>query len=1051
MMLLSPPAGEPGGQPVSRLLARGRYVEARAMAESGYRRTLAAAGPAAPATAGALDLWVKSRLADGDRTPDLLSLAQGALELNESLFGPEDPRIAASLANLAMAAWEIRGDSVVALDRMRRAHELRSRHLGESDPRTLTTAVSLAILLRCAGKFAEAESLAGRAGRLAETRLGPESLVLSKLLSARGRALWQLDRMEEARPLLERSVRIQETLLGVHPDFALALNQLAVLEWSEGNYVEARALYERQLEVQRQTLRPDHPDLGTTWLNMGLLHWRIGDLQGARELFDRSYALPAHRESPEHTGRGYQNYARLALEMGDLAGAQELLEKLRTVRERLLPPEDPLVVRAYWDLGALHREMGQLDQARRDLLTALERSAVVHGGRHTRDAEILRDLGLLEERAGDHHAARRPLERALGIMEDALGRAHPGTVRLLGDLARIDLRLGKGSRALELSLEAAGSHRRHMTRLARSFPESEALSAEQDRLSALQTAYLVLARAAPPGPGTAARVWDETAKGRALVLDAIAARHRAALDNEGGAAAALLADLEAARRRLARLFLRGPGDSPPEEYSRRLREAEQEKERLERRLAEAGPPPAAEAAMEETVWPEARGALPAGSSLVAFVEFADSTAGAPAGSVTLLPDEGSSRFYMALLLVQSQVEPAVVPLGPAQDIEKAVDRWRREASSRPRSHADVERYREAGRRLRRLVWDPVAEHLGPSVDVFVVPEAALHLVSFAALPDDDEGYLVERIRFHYLSSERDIVPPGLPAAGGKGLLVLGGADFDAEPGGETTALSPAGRKKEGATRKAVFRGIRSACGDSRSMRFPPLPGSEEEAMEVAEIFRSADSGSPEPVTVLTGGEAQEGALKQAVPGHRILHLATHSFALGESCASALPRPGGRAAAAGGARRVRATIENPLLLSGIVLTSANRRDQAGPDQEDGLLTAEEAASLDLRGVEWAVLAGCGTGLGFVQTGEGVLGLRRAFFVAGAGTLIMSLWPVEDHAARQWFRLLYEARLAGASTPLAMQRASLELLARRRAAGTTTHPLDWGAYVAAGRWR
>jgi len=98
----------------------------------------------------------------------------------------------------------------------------------------------------------------------------------------------------------------------------------------------------------------------------------------------------------------------------------------------------------------------------------------------------------------------------------------------------------------------------------------------------------------------------------------------------------------------------------------------------------------------------------------------------------------------------------------------------------------------------------------------------------------------------------------------------------------------------------------------------------------------------------------------------------------------------------------------------------------------------------------VTSGCGTGLGPVQSGEGVLGLRRAFRVAGARTLRLCLWPVEDHAARQWFRHLYAARLGGASTPAAMQRASLEVLERRRAAGTTTHPFYWGAFVAAGHW-
>ena len=74
----------------------------------------------------------------------------------------------------------------------------------------------------------------------------------------------------------------------------------------------------------------------------------------------------------------------------------------------------------------------------------------------------------------------------------------------------------------------------------------------------------------------------------------------------------------------------------------------------------------------------------------------------------------------------------------------------------------------------------------------------------------------------------------------------------------------------------------------------------------------------------------------------------------------------------------------------------------------MLTAEEVAALDLSGVEWAVLSGCDTGVGEVRAGEGVFGLRRAFQVAGVQTVIMSLWPVEDQATRQWMTTLYDSR-------------------------------------------
>jgi CHAT domain-containing protein len=148
----------------------------------------------------------------------------------------------------------------------------------------------------------------------------------------------------------------------------------------------------------------------------------------------------------------------------------------------------------------------------------------------------------------------------------------------------------------------------------------------------------------------------------------------------------------------------------------------------------------------------------------------------------------------------------------------------------------------------------------------------------------------------------------------------------------------------------------------------------------------------------------------------------------------------------------AAIENPLLLAGLALAGANHRHAAGPEEEDGVLTAEEIAALDLSGVEWAVLSACDTGTGEIEAGEGVLGLRRAFRIAGAGALIMSLWSVDDEAARQWMEALYRARLVeGKDTSECARAAGLALLKERRKKSLTTHPFFWGAFVTAGDWK
>jgi CHAT domain-containing protein len=144
------------------------------------------------------------------------------------------------------------------------------------------------------------------------------------------------------------------------------------------------------------------------------------------------------------------------------------------------------------------------------------------------------------------------------------------------------------------------------------------------------------------------------------------------------------------------------------------------------------------------------------------------------------------------------------------------------------------------------------------------------------------------------------------------------------------------------------------------------------------------------------------------------------------------------------------VENPLLLAGLALAGANQRRSSKAEQDDGILTAEEIAGLNLQGTEWAVLSACDTGLGEIRAGEGVFGLRRAFQVAGARTVIMTLWSVEDRSAMQWMRALYEGRLRrGLTTADAVRDASLTR--QRRAHGESDHPFHWAGFVASGDWR
>jgi len=377
--------------------------------------------------------------------------------------------------------------------------------------------------------------------------------------------------------------------------------------------------------------------------------------------------------------------------------------------------------------------------------------------------------------------------------------------------------------------------------------------------------------------------------------------------------------------------------------------------------------------------------------------------------------------------------------------------------------------RVPGAALRRRIWDPIATHLEGATRVFVVPDSAINLVPIAALPAAGGGYLLEHGPvLHYLSAERDLAAEPARAAAPGALLAVGGPAFStrdvfasaAPKPGPATAPRP---EAVIATRGA---GLASTCAGFRTMTFAPLPAARAEAEEVAALWTSSRAGAGEPARTLVGTVASEASFKELAPGRRVLHLATHGFYLGDECDGPLPqntravggltsgaaRTAPAAAVRARARSVQTTPENPLLLSGLAFAGANRRSAAGADEDDGILTAEEVAGLDLSGLDWAVLSACDTGLGVVRVGEGVLGLRRAFQMAGARTVIMSVWSVEDRSTRQWMRALYHGRFErGLDTADAVHQAALSTLHARRSATGSGHPFFWAGFVAAGDWR
>ncbi|MBD0326125.1 MAG: CHAT domain-containing protein, partial [Pyrinomonadaceae bacterium] len=223
-------------------------------------------------------------------------------------------------------------------------------------------------------------------------------------------------------------------------------------------------------------------------------------------------------------------------------------------------------------------------------------------------------------------------------------------------------------------------------------------------------------------------------------------------------------------------------------------------------------------------------------------------------------------------------------------------------------------------------------------------------------------------------------------------------------------------------------------GELSQINWPPLIGTAQEAAALKHILNDAQ--------VLTGEQANEAALKR-IEGPRILHIATHGFFLPDE--SQKKRAGGPSVVADSIQTRASKSENPLLRSGLILAGANRQ-QSGPG-EDGVLTALEAAGLDLWSTKLVVLSACETGVGEIRNGDGVYGLRRALVLAGAESELMSLWQVSDRETRELMVEYYKRLQKGEGRTAALRQVQLWMLRRRRSA----HPYYWASFIPVGDWR
>jgi len=436
-----------------------------------------------------------------------------------------------------------------------------------------------------------------------------------------------------------------------------------------------------------------------------------------------------------------------------------------------------------------------------------------------------------------------------------------------------------------------------------------------------------------------------------------------------------------------------------------------------------------------------RNRIPDSTLYIEYIKYDDYQDFDKVASVITNPQYlGGIEKYVALA-VDSYGRKEIFNLGESKKIDSLIDTYqqhlfRAARNNRIPDNSELNEIKILLAKIYKLLFKNLNFDYSKYKYLFIAPDDKLNFVSFASLVTPNGSYLIEEIPIHYLSTGRDLLRLKRGYDRGKGLLAIGDPDFNAdiearlENVDTSTSIEIAAVKREGP------RNLTSECFSLDSLDVQQIYSTREEIIKVRDNYSNWDENK---CNIYLGTSASEDNFKINAPGKEIIHISTHGYYVRKECRENFEDG------------LEISEENPLLHSGLLFSGCNTI-ASNPEKmpiEDGVMSAYEITEMDLSGVELVVLSACESGLGDTESGEGVYGLRRAFQMAGARTVISTLWPIPSDLTALMLGPLYSEN--NMNYPELLQKLQVRQIKMLRNSGLPDHPYSWGAFISIGDWK
>ena len=759
-------------------------------------------------------------------------------------------------------------------------------------------------------------------------------------------------------------------------DYAVDLNNLALYNANWGRYTDAIRLAEKALNALEKTLGKEHPYYAGCLINLAAYISRLGNYSTSIRLGKE--ALEILKINTYAYFNTLSNLSTFIADSGNYSEAIQYVTEALNVCEKTLGDSCSNYALYLHNLSGYKYKVGHYEEAVRFTIKALDIRKKVLGKNHPEYAVSLRFLSNLKFHLGNYSDAIQLMKETLDIYKNKLGEKHPYYITALHDLAYYNSCVSNHTEATKLYAE--------VTTLYSDFILSTFADLTPYEQSMFWSKYYNYFNTELPQRAYAlsndslyASAYNGILLSKGLLLNA-ETEMKKLLQESGDTAVVTLYE----QARTNRILLNKTLERPVNERYFNVDSLQRLIKRQEQELIQRSKTYGDFTHNLAINWQEVQKELDATDIAVEFLAF---------------PTGKDSVMYAALTLKQGAELPEMVPLFEEEQLKQIVP-------SNLYSTTD----------LYKLVWQPMEEKLKGVKNIYFAPSGELYNIAIESLPDTDSTLVSDRFNLYRLSSTRQLALVGENHEG-NGARIYGGLKYDT---GVSQLVKDNLKYKRDESLVSTRSFEDSFIADSLHLRSgaEELPGTK---IEAENIKRSLDRAhvKNELYTDTIGTEASF----KAMSGKRIktLHIATHGFYWTEREAQQLKKL--NFLQLDDNNRSPYVEDKALTRSGLLMSGANNAlmgIEMPEEIDNGILTAKEIAGLDLRGLDLVVLSACQTGLGEI-TGDGVFGLQRGFKKAGAQSLLMSLWKVDDQATQMLMTQFYANLIKGQSIYEALREA------------------------------